>query len=902
MATPSQLVGQTVSHYRIIEKLGSGGMGVVYKAEDTQLHRLVALKFLPENVANDPEAVRRFRREAEAASALNHANICTIYGVGEAEGQPFIVMELLQGQTLKQRIASGVLPLDELLEIAVQIGAALEAAHMEGIVHRDLKPSNIFITSRGQAKILDFGVAKIAPKPTPIAEGMGTSTTATLEMPAQNVTTAGLALGTVSYMAPEQLRGDRLDGRSDLFSFGVVLYQMGTGILPFFGDTSGAVLEAILIKQPVSARQLNPRVPAELDGIICKALEKDRDLRYQSAADLRSDLRRLQRYGSGTGSASAAVLPQAKRATRRRLLGTGVFALFLLTIIGTGVWRYWHIPVTKTAAPRIVPITSYVGQPRAPAFSPTGNEIAFLWDGGTGRDPDVYIKLIGEGPALRLTALPGPKAGPVWSPDGRYLAFIRGGKDPAIFQVPALGGQERRLVNLQSPISGLRPNARQFDWSGDGTLLAVADKLTPDTPRSIFLVNLRTGERRRLTSPPETGEDFLPTFSPDGQTIAFGRAIHSFVENICLVRVSGGPERQLTFLENAFLGEGLSWTADGKEIVFSSVEGPSKSSLWRVSITGGAPERLLVGLGVQNAAEPAVSPQGNRLAYTQISTNVNIWQIPLTSRVHKSVKLIFSTRYQDGPQYSPDGSKIIFVSDRSGSSEIWVSNKDGSSPTQLTSFAAQDTGTPRWSPDGRYIVFDSLKSGNDGVYVMNADGSGVRPLAVDSHTNNVASCSRDGRWVYFASDRKGRDEVWKVPFEGGEPVQVTRHGGFVPLEAPDGKWLYYMKAYYGEPGLWRIPVRGGTEEPVMPWFRPEDWGAWAVGDRGVYFVDSVAAPQPELKLFEPETNRLKRIITLEKLPALSGNPVLAVSPDEEAILYTQIDDVKSDIMLLDNFR
>jgi eukaryotic-like serine/threonine-protein kinase len=875
-------------------------MSVVYRAEDIRLHRLVALKFLSEDVARDPHAVSRFRCEAETASALDHPNICTIHEIDEVDGQPFIVMELLQGQTLKERIAGGPLRVGELLEFAVQISAALETAHVEGVVHRDLKPSNIFITRHGQAKILDFGIAKILPKPTLIAADTSTSATATFEMPVQNLTSGGLALGTVTYMSPEQVRGEALDQRTDLFSFGVVLYQMATGVLPFPGNTSGAILEVILTKVPVAPSHLNPGLPTELDRIIWKTLEKVRELRYQTAGDLRIDLRRLQQHLLGSDTTSAAAVPWPTKLTRRRVLGTGVF-LFLLMVSGMVMWQHRLLPGTKTV-PRILPITTYVGQPRAPAFSPDGNEIAFLWDGGTGGDPDVYVKLIGEPTALRLTKVPGPKGGPVWSPDGRYLAFVRGGGDPAIFQVPALGGQERRLVSLQSPISGLRPDARQFDWSRDGKLWVVADKLSPDEPRSIFLINLDTGERRRLTSPPETGEDFLPSFSPDGQTIAFGRATHSFVENIFLVPVSGGPTKQLTFLQNAFLGEGLSWTPEGKDILFSSIEGPSKGSLWRVSANGGPPERLLIGLGVQNAAEPVVSRQGNRMAFTQISTNVNIWQFPLKSRNHTGVNLIFSTRYQDGPQYSPDGSKIVFVSDRSGSNEVWVSNGDGSNPTQLTSFAAQDTGTPRWSPDGKHIVFDSLRAGNEGVYVMNADGSGVRPLAVDSYNNEVASCSRDGRWAYFASDRTGRYETWKVPFGGGEPVQVTRQGGFVPMEAPDGEWLYYTRSYYGAPGLWRIPVRGGREQPVMRQFKPENWGAWTVGRRGIYFVDSDAGPQPELKVIEPTTHRIRRILMLEKPPALSGNPILALSPNEGEILYTQIDYIKSDIMLVDNFR
>jgi eukaryotic-like serine/threonine-protein kinase len=697
------MIGETIAHYHVIEKIGAGGMGVVFKARDTHLDRFVALKILPAEKITDPDRKRRFVQEAKAASALNHPNIITVYDIAESGGVQFIAMEYVEGKTLERLIARKCLRWQQALTYAAEIASALAIAHEAGIVHRDLKPSNIMVREDGHVKVLDFGLAKLME----IGQPSRFDVTKTLENERSLATQPGLIIGTAAYMSPEQAEGKELDARSDIFSFGSVMYEMFSGQRAFRGETSLSILSAVLHTEPKPVNEILDSLPPEVAKVIERCLRKDPVRRFQHMADVRVLLEELKEDSSSAARKSAPLPIKLQR--RRSKLSLWVAALLLgFILIAAGV----HFRFGRTEAPvfppKISPFTSFAGRELEPALSPDGKQVAFAWNDENGKNFDIYVKLINAGVPLRLTQNPEEDRFPVWSPDGRYIAFYRRSvRGAEIFSVPALGGPERKLgtSELSWPASGYYLNANPFGlaWSPNGKWLAIVDKTSAQQPNSIALLSTETGQKQPLTTSPGLNYgDWLSAFSPDGRMLAFVRVRGYQTSDLYVVALSNagipaGEPKRLTHDGRDILG--LDWTADGESLVFSSNRGGNQR-LWKISANGGTPEQLLA--AGDNAYSVSISRREHLLIYTRQLLNTNVWRTPGRNAVHKPatsndsvVKLIGSTTETWAPSFSPDGKRIAFKSARSGSEEIWVCNDDGSHQVQLTSFRGPAVGMPR---------------------------------------------------------------------------------------------------------------------------------------------------------------------------------------------------------------
>jgi Tol biopolymer transport system component/DNA-binding winged helix-turn-helix (wHTH) protein len=576
--------------------------------------------------------------------------------------------------------------------------------------------------------------------------------------------------------------------------------------------------------------------------------------------------------------------------------GTVGFALALGLVAWFRPWRTGDLPASS--AVQLVPLTSFSNDYSKGAFSPDGNQVAFDWDGDeSDAGIDIYIKQIGVEKPLQITHQFGYNFAPVFSPDGRYIAFMHADHDksPGIFVVPALGGPPRKLLEF-TPTQDCNPG---LDWSRDGKFLLFANR-SGDQPCSVQQLNIEDLSVRQLSSPPVPSiGDAYAQYSPDGNSIAFIRDLKD-VRDIYVMPTSGGTPRRVTFDNRLMIG--LAWTPDSKELVFSSNRGGASWGLWRVSAAGGAPERLSV--GSEHACMPTISLIGNRLIYNSGFWNENIWRVPVGSghRLGKQQRFISSTLQEEGPQYSPDGKRIVFQSTRSGNFEIWRSDADGTNLVQLTLFGGPLTGTPRWSPDGRQIAFDSRPGAHPNIHIISADGGPVRRLQNDSSDDAVPSWSHDGSWIYFASNRSGKWQVWKRTVDGGQPMQVTGNGGFAALESPDGKSVYYTK--FNEGGIWRVPVDGGQEIKVVDEPPENYWGYFAVGRDGLYFVGDTgtsAKHRPGFKFFDFATRKITVMGDMEKDPYQAA-PGLSVSPDGKYLLYVELDDARTSLMMAENFH
>jgi eukaryotic-like serine/threonine-protein kinase len=799
------MTGRHLLHYEILDKLGEGGMGIVYKARDTHLDRFVAIKVLPAEKVADPERKRRFVQEAKAASALHHPNIITIHDIAETDGLDYIVMEHIDGKTLDALIPRTGMRLAEVLKIAMQIAGALAAAHAKGIVHRDLKPANVMVTPDGTVKILDFGLAKLAEPTSPSPD----DETRTMKAPTEE----GTILGTVAYMSPEQAEGKPIDARSDIFSFGALLYEMLTGRRAFQGDTKISTLSAVLHQEP----KLLENVPHDLERVITRCLRKDPERRFQLIKDLRVELEELQEESDSGRLSEASVSASRKRLPFWLLILTA--GLLLATAAGV-IW--WPARSPNPAPARVLTrLTSDSGVAIDPALSPDGKLLAYASDRAGEGNLDIWVRQVARGEPVRLTRDQADESEPTFSPDGTQIAFRSDREGGGIYVMPALGGGEPRLVVKEGRRPRFSPDAKWIAyWTGPNY----------DTtfPRSykMFVVLVTGGAPRQLQAEFDLAR--FPTWSPDGKHLLFygsRRSPGSGEEayDWWVTPLDGGAVIR-TEAFAALRGKGASWFDDPgvwdagrSQLVFSASLG-DRTNLWRVPIEPqsfritGAPERLTYGVDTETRPSLATAASGTGVVFANMTWNVDLWSLPIDANLGKPTGQI-ERLTQDAspdlmPDLSPDGRKLVFVSTRSGKRDIWMRDLTNGRETTLTVTPAP-VWLPVFSPDGSKVAYTVGElRGKVGAYSISSGGGMAEQLCDDCGV--AYDWSRDGQWVVIRSQGQPR-RLWLLNPASGQRRDLLQHPGYSfygPQVSPDNRWL----ATYGRSGpsqgrLFVVPFR-----------------------------------------------------------------------------------------------